>query len=188
MKDTTERKRECSTYERVHRKLEGKRSGVKKKCYQKKLRKIMEIALEKFRLPASGSARSGLLSLRNRGLKIGTFLKKISFQLCFCSEVQKCIKNMFVWAENYTEGISWWMLLKKEISGLIKHFRDETHSLRNDSFSNFDLKFLFCQYSDFAEISFKKSRFLWSIGNLKNIVGIGLSVPVQNKIPSFWGF
>ena len=86
----------CAIYEPVHRKLEGKRSGVKKKCYQKKLRKIMEIALEKFRLPAPGSARSGLLSPRNRGLKIGTFLKKISFQLCFCSEVQKCIKNMFV--------------------------------------------------------------------------------------------
>ena len=77
---------------------------------------------------------------------------------------------------------------QKKISGLIKHFRDETHSLRNDSFSNFDIKFLFRQCSDFAEISFEKSRFLWSIGNLKNIAGIGLSAPVQNKKPSIWGF
>jgi hypothetical protein len=37
----------------------------------------MEKAYEKFRLPAPGSARSELLSLKNCGLKIGAFSKKI---------------------------------------------------------------------------------------------------------------
>jgi hypothetical protein len=70
---------------------------------------------------------------------------------------------------------------------LIGHFHAEIRSLQNDSFSNFDLKFLFCKYSDFTEIFFEKSRSLWFIRNLKNIAGIALSAPVQNKKPKFWG-
>jgi len=63
---------------------------------QKKFIKIMEKALEKFRLLAPSSARSDLPLLRYRDLKIGTFSEKNNFKLCFCSEVLKCIKNMFV--------------------------------------------------------------------------------------------
>jgi hypothetical protein len=95
-----------SLYERVHRNLEGNRSPLILKVAQKKLKKIIEKAHEKFRLPAPSSARSDLLSLRNRGLKIGSFLK-----ICLFLAVQKYIKNVFVWAENLTEGISWWALL-----------------------------------------------------------------------------
>ncbi len=60
------------------------------------MKKIMEKALEKFRLLVPDSARSDLLSLRNRDLKIGIFLEKTNFQICFHLEVQKCIKEVFV--------------------------------------------------------------------------------------------
>ena len=72
-------------------------------------------------------------------------------------------------------------------SRLIGQFRAEIHNFQNDLFSNFDLKFLFCKYSDLAEIFFERSRSLWSIGNLKNIAGIALSSAVKNKKTSFLG-
>ena len=64
---------------------------------------------------------------------------------------------------------------------LIKRFRAENQNFQNDSFSNFDVKFLFCQCSDSVELFLRKSRFLLSIGNLKNIAGIALSVPGKTK-------
>ena len=84
---------------------------------QKKLKKIMKKAFEKFRLPAPSSARSDLRLLRNRDLKIGTFSKNCFLKLCFHLEVRKCIKNVFVWAEISSEGIFWWALPNAEISG-----------------------------------------------------------------------
>ena len=50
---------------------------------QKKLKKIMKKALEKFRLLVPSSARSDLRLLGNRDSKIGTFLEKNNFELCF---------------------------------------------------------------------------------------------------------
>jgi hypothetical protein len=45
---------------------------------------------------------------------------------------------------------------------LIRYFRAETHDLKNDPFSNFDLKFLFSRYIDFAEF-FLKSASLYDL-------------------------
>ena len=66
---------------------------------------------------------------------------------------------------------------------LIKRFRAENQNFQNGSFSNFDVKFLFRQCSDSVELFLRKSRFLLSIGNLKNIAGIALSVPGKTKKP-----
>ena len=66
---------------------------------------------------------------------------------------------------------------------LIERLRVETQNAQNDSFSNFVLKFLFSRWIDFAKFFFKKTQFLWSIGNLKNTGGIPLSAPNKIKKP-----
>ncbi len=108
---------------------------------QKKLKKIMEKALEKFRLPVPGSARSDLRLLRNRNLKIGIFLEKNDFQISLHLEVQKCIKNMFVWAETSNKGISWWALPTVEISGWLNVFVPRPKSFKMTYFQILILNF-----------------------------------------------
>ena len=110
---------------------------------QKKLKKIMEKALEKFRLPTQSPARSDLLLLRYRDLKIGTFSKKKNFKLCFHSEMQKCIKNMFVWTKTLTKSIAWWALHTVEISGWSSIFVLRLRCLKMTHFKILILNFSF---------------------------------------------
>ncbi len=159
---------------------------------QKKLKKIMEKALEKFRLPVPGSARSDLLSLRNRDLKIGIFSEKNNFKICFHSEVQKCINKVFVWAETSNEGISWCAISTVKISGWLNLFLLRSKRFKMTYFQILILNFSFTSAQILLNLFFEKSPFLWSVGNLKNIAGIALSAPVKNKKPKilviFTGF
>ena len=126
---------------------------------QKKLKKIMEKALEKFRLSTPISTRSDLLMLRNRDLKIGTFLKKINFELCFYFEVQKYIKDMFVWAENVSDGISWWVLLIVEISGWSSIFVLRLRCFKMTHFEILILNFSFASARILLNVFWKKAAF-----------------------------
>ena len=126
---------------------------------QKKLKKIMKKALEKFRLLVPGSARSDLRLLRNRDLKIGTFSKKMNFKLCFHLEVQKCIKNMFVWAENFTEDISWWALPTVEISGWWNIFVPRPKCFKMTYFQILILNFSFASARILLNLFLKKAAF-----------------------------
>ena len=126
---------------------------------QKKLKKIMKKALEKLRLSAPSSARSDLRLLRNRDLKIGTFSKKNNLKLCFQLEVQKCIKNMFVWAENFTDGISSWALHAKEILSWRNIFVPRPKCFKMTHFQILILNFSFTSARILLNFFLKKAAF-----------------------------
>ena len=127
---------------------------------QKKLKKIMKKALEKFRLPAPSSVRSDLRLLRNHYLKIGTFSKKFFKKLCFHLEVQKSIKNMFVWAEISIEGIFGWALRNAEISGWSKIFVPRPKRFKMTYFQILILNFSFTSARILLNFFWKKPLFM----------------------------
>ena len=126
---------------------------------QKKLKKIMKKALEKLRLSAPSSARSDLRLLRNRDLKIGTFSKIFFLKLCFHLEVQKCIKNVFVWAEISNEGIFWWALPSAEISDWSNIFVPRPKRFKMTYFQNLILNFSFVSTRIFLNFFSEKAAF-----------------------------
>ena len=126
---------------------------------QKELKKIRKKALEKLRLSAPSSARSDLRLLRNRDLKIGTFSKSFFLKLCFYLEVQKCIKNMFVWAENFTEGISLWALDAEEISSRSNIFVPLPKCFKMTHFQILILNFSFASARIWLKFFLKKAAF-----------------------------
>ena len=142
-------------YERVHRNLEERRSGG----LSEKIEKIMKKALEKFRLPAPSSVRSDLRLLRNHDLKIGTFSKIFFLKLCFHLEVQKCIKNVFVWAEIFNEGIFWWALPNAEISGWSNVFVPRPKRFKMTYFQILILNFSFASARILMKFFLKKAAF-----------------------------